>query len=120
MSTTHRAFFGDKERDFRLTPKVIVELERLTDAGIGALCKRLFAGEFSHKDICQTIRLGLIGGGASPEDAANLVAVYAEDAPLVGVHSLAVSILMAAYLGVDARATEAPKQTEEKSHVRIY
>ncbi|CAJ0861897.1 hypothetical protein AMST5_01439 [freshwater sediment metagenome] len=107
MSTTHREFFGDAERDFRLTPKLIGELERLTDAGIGALCKRLFAGDFSHKDICETVRLGLIGGGEDPQSAANLVAVYASDAPLARVYPTAVSILEAAWFGVDEETEEA-------------
>jgi hypothetical protein len=103
MSTTYRAFFGHAERDFRMTPKLIVELERLTEVGIGSLCKRLFAGDFSHKDICETIRLGLIGGGADPQEAANLVAVYATDAPLARVYPLAVSILEATWFGTDDR-----------------
>lgn len=118
-STTHHEFFGDAERDFRLTPRLIGELERLTDAGIGALCKRLFAGEFNHKDICETIRLALIGGGADPQEAANLVAVYASDAPLGRVYPLAVSILEATWFGGDAK-TEEPEQAEEKPSVRIY
>jgi len=43
---THRVFFGDRERDFKITPKLIAELERQTGVGVGALCKRLFAGDF--------------------------------------------------------------------------
>lgn len=109
MSTTHREFFGDRERDFRITPKLIAELERLTGVGIGALCKRLFAGDFSHADICETIRLALIGGGAEPQEAANLVAVYASDAPLGRVYPLAVAILQATWFGVDA-IEEAPAE----------
>ena len=40
----HVAFFGDGEKQFLLTPEMIVELERKTGAGIGGLCRRLFAG----------------------------------------------------------------------------
>ena len=71
---THHAFFGDGERDFLLTPEIIVELERKTGAGIGGLCRRLFAGDFKHADITETIRLGLIGGGTSPKEADALTA----------------------------------------------
>lgn len=110
MSTNHKEFFGDGERDFRLTPKLIAELERLTEAGIGTICKRLFAGDFSHKDICETIRLGLIGGGEEPQSAANLVAVYASDAPLARVYPTAVAILEKTWWGVDG-------ETEEAAHV---
>ena len=44
--TDLKAFFGDAERTFKLTPALIVELERKTGAGIGGLSKRIFAGEF--------------------------------------------------------------------------
>ena len=66
---THTGFFGDGERNFLLTPELIVELERKTGAGIGSLCRRLFAGEFKHAEITETIRLALIGGGTSPKEA---------------------------------------------------
>ncbi len=108
MTTKHREFFGDKEREFHMTPKLIGELERVTDAGIGKLCKRLFAGDFTHNDICETIRLALIGGGLEPWEAANLVNVYAMEAPLGRVYPLAVSILEAAWFGADAQ--EAAKE----------
>jgi hypothetical protein len=96
---THRAFFGDGERDFRITPELIVELERKTGAGIGGLCRRLFAGEFKHSDITETIRLGLIGGGTSPKEADALVAAYAVNRPLAEIFPLAVKILEALWFG---------------------
>lgn len=101
MSTTYRAFLGDKDHDFHLTQPLVEELERLTEVGIGSLCKRLFAGDFSHADICQTIRLALIGGGTDPQEAAHLVAVYVTGAPLARVYPLAVSILEATWFGVE-------------------
>jgi hypothetical protein len=105
---THRVFFGDREREFRLGPKLIPELERLTGVGIGTLCKRLFAGDFSHADIIETIRLGLIGGGADPFDASTLVKVYASDAPLSASYPLAVSILEALWFGRSVSPQLAP------------
>lgn len=104
MTTTYKAFFGDREREFRITPKLIPELERLTGAGVGALCKRLFAGDFSHTDMIETIRLGLIGAGAEPQEAANLVKIYAEGEPLNQVYPLAVDILTALWFGVETKA----------------
>lgn len=89
----HRHFFGDRDRDFRLTPAEIIELERVTGAGIGGLCKRMFAGDFAHRQITETIRLALIGGGETPEDAAALVTTYAASRPIMEVYPLAVSIL---------------------------
>jgi hypothetical protein len=105
---THRAFFGDRERDFKITPKLISELERQTGVGVGALCKRLFAGDFSHADIIETIRLGLIGGGADPFEASTLVKVYANDAPLSTSYPLAVGILEALWFGRSAAPQRAP------------
>lgn len=96
---THRQFFGDAERDFRLTPPLILELEAKCEAGIGSLCRRVFAGEFSHSDVTETIRLALIGGGENPQRAAELVAAYAADRPLSEVYPLAVSILEALWFG---------------------
>ncbi|WP_457796640.1 gene transfer agent family protein [Methylocystis sp. S23] len=113
MTTAVNHFFGDKERTFRLTPKLIPELERVANAGIGTLCKRLFAGDFSHADIRETIRLALIGGGADPKDAATLVAVYADDAPLSQVYPLAVAILEALWFGSNATKEALAPETQE-------
>lgn len=98
-SPTLRQFFGDGERTFSLTPLHIEELERLSNAGIGAIAKRLFAGQFRHADILQTIRLALIGGGEKPQVAASLVEVYAAHAPINESLPLAVSILEIAFFG---------------------
>lgn len=46
---THRQFFGDGERDFTLPLPQIIELERLTNAGIGALSRRILTNQFSLK-----------------------------------------------------------------------
>ena len=55
----HRAFFGDAEYVFALPVPMIIELEKKTGVGIGALCSRLFASQFSHSDIVETIRLAV-------------------------------------------------------------
>lgn len=60
---SHRQFFGDADRDFRLTPPLILELERVTGSGIGGLSRRFFAGDFRHQELLEVIRLGLVGGG---------------------------------------------------------
>lgn len=95
----HRQFFGDAERDFRLTPELITELERKTGRGIGGLCKSVFAAEFRHADVLETIRLALIGGGEKPEVASSLVAAYAATHPLAETLPLAVSILEVLWFG---------------------
>jgi hypothetical protein len=97
--SAHVAFFGDVKRTFKITPELVIELERKTGAGIGGLCRRLFAGEFAHGDILETIRLALIGGGENPEAAASLVDAYAAHRPLSETYPLAVSILEALWFG---------------------
>lgn len=96
---THRQFFGDADRDFRLTPELIVELERKTGTGIGALCKRLFAGQFAHADVLETIRLAIIGGGEKPEVAASLISAYAASRPLAETYPIAVAVLETTWFG---------------------
>ena len=92
-------FFGDADYEFGLTPETIPELERLTNAGIGALCIRLFAGQFSLAEIQNVIRLAMIGAGNDPEKAAALVAAYVGIRPLEESFELAVAILEALYFG---------------------
>lgn len=93
MIIPHRAFFGDAEYNFRITPSLVIELEHKTGVGIGALCSRVFAKQFAQSDIHETIRLALIGGGAAPERAASMVASYVVDHPLSESYPLAVAIL---------------------------
>ncbi len=93
------AFFGDATRTFRLTPELITELERKTGRGIAGLCKSLFAGDFRHAELTETIRLALVGGGEKPEVAASLTAAYAANRPIVEVLPLAVAILETALFG---------------------
>lgn len=95
----HVVFFGDGERTFALTPELIVELERKTGAGIGSICKRVFAGHFAHADLVETIRLALVGGGASPAEAASLTDAYAVKRPFAEIFPLAVAVLETAWFG---------------------
>lgn len=92
-------FFGDVRRDFHLTPEMIVELERVTGAGIGGLSRRIFSGDFHRHEIVSTVRLALIGGGETPENAAALIAAYVDPRPLMEAFTLAVSILEMTMLG---------------------
>lgn len=103
---THQAFFGDAQRSFRITPELIVELERKCNAGIGGLCRRLFAGDFKHADVTETIRLALVGAGTSPKDADALVAAYAVNRPLSEIYPLAVSILETLWFGVAKKGAQ--------------
>lgn len=97
--TSHRAFFGDRECTFRLSPAMIRELERITGQGIGGFIQRLFAYEFHHDHMVAVIRLALIGGGMAHEEADRLVRNYAAELPIQNVYPLASEILRALWEG---------------------
>lgn len=99
MNTAHVAFFGDKEHTFHLTDDMILELERITGAGVGSLFLRLVASQFHLGDLTAIIRLGLIGGGMAPQRALDLIQTYAVNAPLDQTFPLALEILTARYAG---------------------
>lgn len=108
--TTYSTFFGDGIHHFRLTPELIVELERLTGHGIGGVFRRLIANDYRHRDLIEVVRLALIGGGTPPQEAGALVDAYAAAAPIMPTYNLAVSILEALLFGV----AEQPQTEDEK------
>lgn len=99
MSEPLVTFLGDGPRSFALTGPMIVELERLTGSGIGAVMQRVTGLEFRHADLVETIRLALIGGGASDQEAHAIVAAYVTDRPIREVHPLAAAILQHLWAG---------------------
>ncbi|RCW27810.1 tail tube GTA-gp10-like protein [Ciceribacter lividus] len=102
----HRAFFGDGEKVFAFpTLEIIRELEAATGHGIGALHRRFRFEDFSLSDIEHVIRLGLIGGGTTPADAARLVTVYLVGRPLRETLDLASDVISVLFYGNDADDT---------------
>lgn len=97
--TSHTAFFGDGEKVFALPAEMIIELERKTGVGFGALYQRFMAGQFHFADIMEIVRLGLIGGGTSPAEAMALVDAYAKSRPILETFPLALDILEAKWSG---------------------
>ena len=89
-----------KDRDFALSLSQVIELERLCGDGIGVIAKRVLTGDFHLHDLVETIRLGMIGGGASPREADVTVQMYCKDRPLSEYRPIAVAILNALYFGV--------------------
>lgn len=96
---SHTAFFGDSEHQFRLTFALIAELETKCGANIGTIAARVFAKHFAQTDIVETIRLAAIGGGMSPKRAAEMVAAYVNDQPLIASFPLASKILEHVWFG---------------------
>lgn len=103
---THVAFFGDTERTFALPPELIAELQRKTGMGIGSLCLRVPEGHFKHADLVEIIRLALIGGGTTPQEAAALADTYAAKRPLNEPYALAAAILQMIWSGTPAPKPE--------------
>jgi hypothetical protein len=99
MKHSHYGFLGDREYSFTLTAPLVLELERCTNTGIGALCERVFKRQFSQSDLSETIRLALIGGGETPKRAAELIASYVTDRPITEFYPIARDILLARWLG---------------------
>lgn len=101
--TEHRAFFGDGEKAFAFpTRDLIIELETKTGHGVGALFRRFRDTSYSFTDVSEIIRLGLIGGGITPEEANRLVSVYVIGRPLAEVFAVADGVITTLFFGVEA------------------
>lgn len=96
----HKAFFGDRERDFVLTPHLIPELERLAGRGIAAIVDDIVLNRRAwFAEITTVIRLALIGSGTAPQEADALVKTYVPIRPLAEAHLLAMNILLDLWSG---------------------
>lgn len=105
MSDTTTTVTLDRERALDIRPHLI-ELERTTGAGVGRLMARVIAGEYHVTDLTETVRLGLIGGGATPAEAATLARAYVAERPLAEGHAHATQALLAAWNGTSRNAAE--------------
>lgn len=92
--------FGGGTFRFRLAMGELEELQEATGVGPYRCLQRLLGGEWHVQDVRDTIRLGLIGGGASPPDALSLTRRYVEERPdWIRNASVAISVLSAALAG---------------------
>lgn len=71
--------WADSTYVFRLGVKQLEELQEKTDAGPAWLYARIEAGMWKTGDLVETIRLGLIGGGKTPDEARSLVRRHVHD-----------------------------------------
>lgn len=99
--TAHYGPFAGEQRKFQLRLGEIGELERRCSAGIGEIMVRLGTHRFYLNDVRETVRLGLIGGGASEPESTRLVLRYVDPEPIAEHIQLAASILSACVSGVD-------------------
>jgi hypothetical protein len=103
------ADFAGQQRRFCLPLGKIADLERLCESGIGGIMVRLGTHQFKARDIWETVRLGLEGGGMSgPEATATCMPYHAE--PLIWYAELAAQILAAAVNGVPVEEGDKKKE----------
>ena len=100
VDTTIARFFGDAEYPLKLTGVQIVELERRSGKGIGAIYSDALAMRFSYTEVAETLRLALIGGGMDHKRASELAVTYA--LPITPAYALIVEVLSAAFSGPQA------------------
>lgn len=101
--------WADGEHVFRLRWGELIQLQEACDAGPLVVFTRLGGMHWRLEDVRDTIRLGLIGGGATPEAALKLVRDYVEARPLLENVALARAIVGAATIGAsDEEPGEAP------------
>jgi hypothetical protein len=104
--------WGDGEYVFRLGIAELEKLQEQTDCGPAMLAKRLADGSWRVKDVRETIRFGLIGGGMAVNDAMRKVRLFVDDVPLLQNVIPAQAIVMAALVGSEDEPTgaqDAPK-----------
>ena len=98
--------FGGGRYRFRLAFGELEELQEATGVGPYLCLRRLLAGEWQVQDVRDTLRLGLIGGGLTPNEALKLTRRYVEERPdwLLNA-TLAISVLSAALAGAPEEAS---------------
>lgn len=86
--------WGDGEHDFRLALGNLRELQDKTGAGPMELLRRLSDGRWRVDDVRETLRVGLLGGGAKPAEASKLVERYVDERPRAESVPVAQAVLM--------------------------
>lgn len=107
--------WADKHYTFRLPVAQLLELQELTDQGPYELLNRMRDSRWRVQDIRETIRLGLIGGGLAPDQAAIMVRRYVDQRPLAENIPACLMILTAAVVGVP---TDAPPKSKGARQAR--
>lgn len=91
--------WADDAYTFRLAWGQLEELQEACNAGPQRILVRLASDDWRTRDVRETIRLGLIGGGLEPAKALKLVRAYVEDRPPAENVVIALAILQAAIIG---------------------
>lgn len=91
--------FAGERRKFRLAWGELELLQESRETGPYILLDRLLSGHWRVQDIAEVIRLGLIGGGARPDEAQKLVKAYVQARPPLETLVIAQRVLGAGVAG---------------------
>lgn len=107
--------WADSSYTFRLGNAELILLQEATDCGPYFLLDKLGSKHWRVQEISHTIRLGLIGGGATPEAALKLVRAYVEARPPMENVKFAYAILAAGVMGAP---DEPPKKRRGRARAK--
>lgn len=112
--------FGDNTYRFNIA-KIgqALELEQKCDAGISEILDRVRSGKWRLQDIRETIRLGLIGGGQTPINAMQIVKAYVDERPWAESVPVALTVLLAAMIGVPGEKVGKRRARRTKTKVEL-
>jgi Phage tail tube protein, GTA-gp10 len=99
--------WADGTYSFRLRYGEWIELQSKIDKGPLELLQRLMSGAWRVHELRETIRLGLIGGGATPSAALTLVKNYVEQRPMLESVPIALRIVEASLYAPPSKEGEA-------------
>jgi Phage tail tube protein, GTA-gp10 len=112
--------WGDGEHKFNIAKlKCILELEDKCGVGVAEIYQRISTGKWRYNDIRETLRLGLIGAGMTPDKASRLINRYCDDRPWTESLLTAQAVLVSAMVGVPGddfeKKTKADRSTDDPS-----
>lgn len=98
--------FAGRERVFALRFGEVIDLEQAcgdgkTPEGLAAIFQRLSTSRWRAKDVSETLRLALIGGGMEPIRARKLVIDHIDTRPWLEVSALAAEIVLSLMAGIE-------------------
>ena len=92
--------WGSGMHKFRIGIDEARELQTKTGFGLERLMLRILSRDYAVDDLRETIRIGMIGGGASPGAAMNEIRIYFDKQPKALQKAAALEILNAYNFGV--------------------
>lgn len=110
--------WADGDHRFRLAIGELRELQEKCDAGPPLILERLSTNRWRVEDVRETLRLGLIGGGATPAAALALIERYVDERPdwLTNANA-AIGVLGVALVGAPEEAVGDKKKARRKTNV---